>query len=74
MQTSGEKVFLNNTPRKHKLHKGKWADLTKSKFTFSLAEDPTKLADEWYPEKRIVFKVDSQVEKGKNHKENKGYE
>lgn len=47
-----------------------WIDLTKSKFNFSLTEDPTKLADEWYTKKRIIFIVG----KGKNHRESKVYE
>ena len=55
LSTSGGKVLLNNIPKKHKLYRGMWIDLTKSKLNFSQTEDPTKLADEWYTKKRIIL-------------------
>lgn len=46
--------------------------MIKSTLDFSLAEDPTKLPDDWYNGKNIIFEYSREsLEKDKNHK--RGY-
>lgn len=63
-----EKYFLNNTQKSTNWER-KWTDLIKSTLDFSLAEEPTKLPDDWCNGKNIIFEYSREsLEKDKNHK------